>query len=192
MTRRASGRRIDGVEPPVTIHAKSHRLARVSIRASRALLLSVAASIAFLAGPAPAPANPNALRVLVVEAQCKPSSPVATLRDQILGKSGGATVELLDGAAVTPSVGQLNSYDVVVAIGDCSWLAPVAMGDSLADFQDGGGVVVAAGADWRGGAGSGLLGRWITAGYKPYAVGSSPAFGLVEPASVRDPDLPGR
>ena len=156
--------------------ASGRRLARASTRASRALLVSVTASIAFLAGPAPAPANPNALRALIVEALCKPSTPAATLRDQILGKSGGATVQLFDGAAATPSVAQLSSYDVVVAIGDCSWLAPVAMGDNLADFQDGGGVVVAAGADWRGGAGGRLFGRWITTGYSPYAVGSSPAF----------------
>ncbi len=153
----------------------SHQRARASTRASRALLVLVAASIAFLAGPAPAPASPNALRALIVEALCNPSTPAATLRDQILGQSG-ATVQLFDGAAATASVAQLSSYDVVVAIGDCSWLAPVAMGDNLADFQDGGGVVVAAGADWRAGAGGRLFGRWISAGYSPYAVGSSTAF----------------
>ena len=155
----------------------SHQRARASTRASRALLVFVAASIAFLAGPASAPANPNALRALIVEAMCNPGTPAATLGDQILGKSGGAKVELFDGAAATVSVAQLSSYDVVVAIGDCSWLAPVAMGDNLADFEDGGGVVVAAGADWRAGAGGRLFGRWISGGYSPYAVGSSTAFG---------------
>jgi hypothetical protein len=140
------------------------------------LLVLVAASIAFLAGPVQAPANPNGLKALIVESLCNPSTPAATLRDQILGKSGGATVQLFDGAAATPSVAQLDSYDLVVAIGDCGWLAPVAMGDNLADFQDGGGVVVAAGADWRAGAGGRLFGRWISAGYSPYAVSSSTAF----------------
>ena len=154
----------------------SHQRARASTRASRALIVFVAGSIAFLAGTAPAPANPHALRALIVEALCNPSTPAATLRDQILGKSGGATVQLFDGAAATASVAQLSSYDVVVAIGDCNWLAPVAMGDNLADFQDGGGVVVAAGADWRAGVSGRLFGRWISAGYSPYAVGSSTAF----------------
>ena len=34
-------------------------------------------------------------------------------RDQILGKSGGATVQLFDGAAATPSVAQLSSFKKV-------------------------------------------------------------------------------
>jgi hypothetical protein len=113
---------------------------------------------------------------LIVEAMCNPSAPAATLRDQIRGESGGASVQLFDGAAATVSVAQLSSYDVVVAIGDCSWLDPIAMGDNLADFQDGGGVVVGAGSDWRAATGSRLSGRWISAGYSPYEVGSSPAF----------------
>lgn len=154
----------------------SHQRARTLTRASRALVALLAASIAFLARPAPAPAGPNALRVLIVETLCNPSTPAATLRDQILGQSGVATVQLLDGAVATASVPQLSSYDVVVAMGDCSWLAPVATGDNLAEFQDGGGVIVAAGADWRAGTGGRLLGRWISAGYSPYAAGSSAAF----------------
>ncbi len=97
------------------------------------------------------------------------------LARQIRGESGGS-VQLFDGAAATVSVAQLSSYDVVVAIGDCSWLDPVAMGDNLTDFQDGGGVVVGAGSDWRAATGSTLSGHWISAGYSPYEVGSSPAF----------------
>ncbi|MGA9372294.1 MAG: hypothetical protein WBV53_10660, partial [Solirubrobacterales bacterium] len=85
----------------------------------------MAASVALLAGSAaPAPAGPGVLRVLIVEAMCNPSAPAVTLRDQIRGESGGS-VQLFDGAAATVTVAQLSSYDVVVAMGDCSWLDPV-------------------------------------------------------------------
>jgi hypothetical protein len=144
---------------------------------ARALLVSVAASITFLAAPAaPAPASPGALRVLVVEAMCNPSVPPVTLRDQILDEPGVASVELIDGSTATVSVAELRSHDAVVAVGDCGWLNAVATGDNLADFQDGGGVVIGAGSDWRSGAGGTLSGRWISAGHSPFEVGSSPAF----------------
>lgn len=132
-----------------------------------------------IAGPAaPATAGPGGLRVLVVEAMCNPAAPPATLVDQIRGAAGtNATVDVLNGAAGTVDAAQLHSYDAVVAIGDCGWLDPAAMGDELADFQDGGGVVVGAGSDWRAGSGAALSGRWISAGYSPYRTGSSPALG---------------
>ena len=155
----------------------SHRRARASTRLARTWLVLAAASVALLAGSAdPAPAGPGALRVLVDEAMCNPGIPAAGLIDQIRGHSPGASVQLFDGAAATVSVGQLSSYDVVVPIGDCGWLDPVAMGDNLAAYQDAGGVVVGAGSDWRVAGGGRLSGRWISAGYSPYEVGSSPAF----------------
>lgn len=150
---------------------------RASARRAGALLASVAATLVFLAGfAAPAPASPGALGFLIVEAMCNPSVPPITLRDQILDEPGVASVELFDGSAATVSVSELGSYDAVAAIGDCGWLNAAAMGDNLADFQDGGGVVIGAGSAWRGAGGGTLSGRWISAGHSPFEVGSSPAF----------------
>ena len=116
--------------------------------------------------------------VLVVEAMCNPGLPATALTDQIRGQSG-APVGVFDGRTGTVSLAQLRSYDVAVAMGDCGWLDPAATGNRLADFQDEGGVVIGAGFDWRGAAGSALAGRWISGGYSPFETGSTPASGYV-------------
>ena len=145
----------------------------------RALFVSGAASLALLAGFAtPAPASPGALRILIAESICMPSAPAATLRDQILDEPGVTSAQLLDGAHANVSSAELRSADLVVAIGDCAWLDPSKTGDRLADFEDGGGVVVGAGSDWRGGVVGALSGRWLSAGYSPYEAGSTPAPGF--------------
>jgi hypothetical protein len=64
-------------------------------------------------------------------------------------------------------------------MGDCNWDDAVALGDNLADYQDQGGVVVAATFSWQGsGPGSdNLAGRWIDAAYSPYQDGAPSHFG---------------
>jgi hypothetical protein len=87
-------------------------------------------------------ASPGALRILLVEAQCDLNTPSVTLRNQLVAQPEVAAVDFFNGAAGTPSVGQLTPYDVVMAMGDCGWLDRIALGNNLADYQDQGGVVI--------------------------------------------------
>ncbi|HEY0317520.1 MAG TPA: PASTA domain-containing protein [Solirubrobacterales bacterium] len=138
-------------------------------------LLTITVIVGAFAGTAAA--SPGALRILILESQCDAEVPAATLRAQILAHPGVSAVDFFDGSEAAPTAAQLLPYDVVLAMGDCTWLDAVATGNSLADYQDQGGVVVGATFDWEGtGAGYTLDGRWITAGYSPYEVGADSAF----------------
>jgi len=66
-----------------------------------------------------------------------------------------------------PSASLLQQYGLVIAINNGGYGNAAAVGNVLADYQDGGGVVAAVSYSFAG-AGNGLAGRWITAGYSPY------------------------
>jgi hypothetical protein len=143
-----------------------------------AFVLPLLVTASLMAGTAsPAAASPGALRVLILESQCDPSEPAETLRGQILAQPGVAAVDFFNGSVATPTAAQLSPYDVVLAMGDCSWIDAAAVGNSLADYQDQGGVVVGATFDWEGTGGYVLAGRWISAGYSPYETGAATEFG---------------
>jgi hypothetical protein len=132
--------------------------------------------MASIAGPAAA--SPGALDVLILEPRCDPTVAAETLQAEILAQPGVASVNFFDAIKVAPTVAQLSPYDLVVAMRNCVWSEPVATGDSLADYEDQGGVVVEAGFDWSAMPGGGytLGGRWITAGDSPYEVGAADDF----------------
>jgi hypothetical protein len=140
-------------------------------------LFTITAIVGAFAGTAAA--SPGALRILILESQCDAEVPAATLRTQILAHPGVSAVDFFDGSEAAPTAAQLLPYDVVLAMGACPWLDAVATGNSLADYQDQGGVVVGATFDWDDPAGYTLDGRWITAGYSPYEVGADSAFETV-------------
>ena len=137
-------------------------------------LLAGLALMAGLAGPAVA--SPGALKVLILEPRCDPTIAAETVRTEILAQPGVASVEFFEGKEAAPTDAQLSPYDVVLAMGNCAWFDAAATGDSLADFQDQGGVVVAANFDWQSGIGYELEGRWVTAGDSPFEVGAETAF----------------
>jgi hypothetical protein len=135
------------------------------------------AGISLMAGIAgPAEASPGALDVLILESPCDPTVVAETVRGDLLAQPGVASVDFFEGRAAAPTDAQLSPYDVVLAMSDCGWFDAVATGDSLADFQDQGGVVVAGVFDWQGSTGYTLKGRWVTAGYSPYEVGAEGEF----------------
>jgi hypothetical protein len=133
-------------------------------------VLAVLAVSAVAAGSVSA--SPGALRILLVEAQCDLNTPSATLRNQLVAQPEVAAVDFFNGAAGTPSVGQLTPYDVVMAMGDCGWLDRIALGNNLADYQDQAGVVIGATFNWQGTGASTIGGRWTDAGYNPYQLGA--------------------
>ena len=112
--------------------------------------------------------TPSSFRVLIAYAD--KVGPPTTLQNQILAESGVAAADLFDAFSGTPTLGQLQQYDIVVAFSNNAYLNPVAMGDVLADYADTGGVVVGLNFDWFGPP-FGLDGRWMTGGYTPFNVG---------------------
>ena len=88
--------------------------------------------------------------------------PPTTLQNQILAE-GVIAADLFDAFSGTPTLAQLEQYDIVVAFSSDAYNDAVAMGNVLADYADAGGIVVALAFDWSGPP-LGLDGRWITGG----------------------------
>ncbi|MDX6635154.1 MAG: hypothetical protein QOF06_1357 [Solirubrobacterales bacterium] len=116
-----------------------------------------------------AQAAPGAYRVLMTETA--PELP-KELAGQVTAFPDVAKVDLVDTTAETPSAAQLATYDIVVSIGDSSYLDNEAWGNSLASYVDGGGVVVSTTYDtWDNGGAP--TGRWETGGYAPFLLGDN-------------------
>lgn len=135
----------------------------------RAIFVIALLGLAVFAGQASA--SPGAYRVLIAEAY---PALAKKLQAQVAAFPDVATVDLANTGSEegsTPTVEQLASYDVVVSIGDSSYLDPEAWGNSLAGYVDSGGVVVQAGYDsWDGGGAP--TGRF-TPGYAPFIPGNN-------------------
>lgn len=140
---------------------------------ARALAV-LSAFVLFALAAGSASASPGALRVMIAESQCDSALPATVLRNSILSQPGAAAVDFFDTSAGTPSVDAMAAYDVVFAMGDCSWSNGVTFGDNLASYQDQGGVVIAATFSWQ--SGSSFGGRWMTDGYTPWVNGAPSSF----------------
>ena len=92
------------------------------------------------------------------------------LHDQIAAEPGVTAVDSFDAEFATPTLAQLQPYNIVVSFSNSTYSDPVAMGNVLADYADGGGIVVAFNFDWFGPP-FGLEGRWQTGGYSPFVEG---------------------
>ena len=59
-------------------------------------------------------------------------------------------VDLFDAFSGTPTLAQLQQYDIVVAFSNTAYSNAVAMGNVLADYADTGGIVVGLNFNWFG------------------------------------------
>ncbi len=112
-------------------------------------------------------------RILIVQADCGIAP--ATLRNNLLALPGVGTVDIFDAQAGTPTLAQLQQYDIVVPFSNCGYADGVTLGNNLADYLDGGGIVVAFNFDWYGGTQS-IQGRWLTGNYTPFVNPGSTNF----------------
>ncbi len=133
------------------------------------VVLALLGSIAVLCClAARADASVGAYRVLLTESY--PSGP-HELGAQIATFSDVASIDYADTSASTPTAAQLAPYDVVVSVGDSSYLDREAWGNSLAAYLDGGGVVVQAGYDsWED---AFPMGRFESGAYAPFIPGNN-------------------
>src|SRR5262249_25534361 len=106
--------------------------------------------------------TPSAGRVLIAYADI--GGPPTTLRNQILAEPGVTAVDLFDAFSGTPTLAQLQQYNLVFAFSNNGWNNATAMGDVLANYQDVGGVVVVGTFAWDNRGPWLLAGRWITGG----------------------------
>ena len=109
--------------------------------------------------------TPSSFNVLIAYSDLK-VQPVM-LHDQIAAEPGVVAVDYFDAQAGTPTLAQLQPYNIVVAFSNSPYADAVAMGNVLADYADTGGIVVGLNFDWFGPP-FGLDGRWITGGYTPF------------------------
>lgn len=143
------------------------RLSPVSL--SLPWVLALLGSIALMCLlSARADASVGAYRVLLTEPY--PEGP-HELGAQIATFSDVASIDYADTSVATPTAAQLAPYDVVVSVGDSSYLDREAWGNSLAAYLDGGGVVVQAGYDsWED---AFPQGRFESGGYAPFIPGNN-------------------
>jgi hypothetical protein len=135
----------------------------------RVALGLVAALMVVCCFAAQAQAAPGAYRVLITEPFEELPKKLAA---QVAAYPDVATVDLVNtgSGGFTPTAAQLASYDIVVSIGDNTYLDTEAWGNALADYVDSGGVVVSTTYDtWEGGGAP--TGRWETGGYAPFLLG---------------------
>jgi hypothetical protein len=106
------------------------------------------------------------LNVLIVYADT--GAPTG-FQSEILAEPGVTAVDLFDGGAGTPTLAQLQAYKIVVPFSNLPFADATTLGNNLADYVDGGGIVVQYGFSHYGPAQPyGVNGRWITGGYNPY------------------------
>jgi hypothetical protein len=112
--------------------------------------------------------------VLIVEADC--GIPADTLRADLLAE-GASVVDDFDATSDTPTLAQLEQYDIVVPFSNCGYADGTTLGDNLADYLDQGGVVVAFAFDWDTTFPFLTIGgRWLTDNYTPFNNSGSENF----------------
>ena len=100
------------------------------------------------------------------------------LQSEILAEPGVTAVDLFDALAGTPTLAQLQQYDIVVPFSNSPFLDSDTLGNNLADYVDGGGIVVQYGFSHYGPAQPyGVNGRWVSGNYNPYSYSTNLIFG---------------
>jgi hypothetical protein len=113
------------------------------------------------------PDGPCQFQVLIVYAD---SVGLPTqLQSEILAEPNVTAVDLFDATIGTPTLAQLQQYDIVVPFSNSTFFDADTLGNNLADYVDGGGIVVQYGFSFLGPTSpNGVNGRWVTGGYTPY------------------------
>jgi hypothetical protein len=91
------------------------------------------------------------------------------LQSEIQAEPNVVSVDVFDATSGTPTLAQLQQYQIVVPLGSNPFLDGDALGNNLADYVDGGGIVVQYGFSFYGpGQPFGINGRWVSGNYNPY------------------------
>ena len=147
-------------------------MTRSRVRSVISTLLLAAGLLAVFAHPAAA--SPGAYQVLFLNAVDGSCEGDTGLQTQLAAQPGIARVDPFNASVSTPSVAQLDQYDMAVAHSDCdAYSDATALGNNLADYADHGGVVVEYAYSMHISPGYQLAGRWLSGGYSPYLPGTN-------------------
>lgn len=175
---------------PTSMKRQLRKITGAMFFASAAISSCTAWAIASGAEQAPTPAPHAAcpFRVLIVYADSQARQPTQ-LRDEILADSQASAVDFFDAAAGTPGTTYLQQYDIVTTFANGSFLNPTLLGDNLAAYVDGGGVVIQTAFNFSSPNSGGLGGQWATGNYSPYNYSTS-ADASEYTANISDPGHP--
>ncbi len=130
-----------------------------------------------IVSPTPTPTPPPGCQFHVLIAYADSQGTPADLQSQILAESGVISADLFDAAAGTPTLAQLQSYEIVVPFSNTPFLDGDTLGNNLADYVDAGGIVAQLGFSHYGpGQPYGINGRWLTGNYNPYDYSANLGF----------------
>jgi hypothetical protein len=120
--------------------------------------------------PGLAHAAPPCGQKQILIAYADTEGPPTQLRDALLAESGVTAVDYFGANQGTPTIDQLNAYNLVITFSNSPYMDAVALGDVLADYQDSGvGLVQQVSFSFYGpGQPYGVNGRWATDGYSPF------------------------
>ncbi|OQC03963.1 MAG: hypothetical protein BWX80_02638 [Candidatus Hydrogenedentes bacterium ADurb.Bin101] len=94
--------------------------------------------------------------------------------DALRGAAGIGVVDYFDARYETPELPILLPYDVVLVANNYAFQDPVAIGNVLADYVDGGGKVIHAAV--TSGGGWNIAGRFLTGGYMAFSADATPTY----------------
>ena len=95
------------------------------------------------------------------------------LQTALQAQPGIVSVDLFNANTGTPTLGQLHQYDLVAPLAFGAFMNPATLGNNLADYVDGGGVVVQLGLTYSQIGSRNITGRWTADGYSPYTYSNS-------------------
>jgi N-acetylneuraminic acid mutarotase len=101
----------------------------------------------------------------------------SAVQSQILAEPGVASADLFQATTRTPTLAQLQLYDIVVPFSNNPFADADTLGNNLADYVDGGGIVVQLAFSHTGpGQPNGVNGRWVSGNYNPYSYSTNFVF----------------
>ena len=133
--------------------------------------------------------SPTGCQFQVLIAYADIAGPPSDIQSQILAEPGVTGVDLFDAFSGHAHARQLQQYNIVYAFSNNGWYDAAAMGNVLADYEDGGGVVVVSTFAFDNRGPWLLQGRWVTDGYTPYNSSSITNFST-NTANITDPGHP--
>src|SRR5262245_38589201 len=113
--------------------------------------------------------TPGGCQFHVLIAYADTAGAPSQLQSEIQAEPNVIAVDLFDATSGTPTLAQLQQYQIVVPFSNSPFLDGDTLGNNLADYVDGGGVVVQYGFSSYGpGQPYGVNGRWVSGNYNPY------------------------
>jgi N-acetylneuraminic acid mutarotase len=118
--------------------------------------------------PTPTP-TPGACQFHVLIVYADSEGLPTQLQSEIQAEPNVVAVDLFDATVGTPTLAQLQQYEIAVPFSNSTFLDSDTLGNNLADYVDGGGIVVQYGfAHYGPGQPFGINGRWASDGYNAY------------------------